>query len=196
MGIFFSLFPVIDLLYGGDMTFRMYYSIFYGVWLIITIFLILSFTKEYRGGSNLFDFKSAFRIMFIVSSIGLAFLAITNITLWNIFYPEKYIELNEKRQLGVISTMSEYSQSFLDEAYRDGSLSDEEYEEQLTMFQSQISTANEMIRENWNYFKENGISKTLFIGKLVTNLFFIIILNALLALIVRRKNMKLDNYEH
>ena len=188
LGIFLSFFPIIDLLFGENMTLKTYYLVFYGLWFIITTFLILFFGKEYRSHSNFFNFKSAFRIMFIVAVIGFTLLTVTRITLWNVFYPEKYIELNETRDSKLTLFVLGFSQSSLDKAYRNGSLSDEEYEESMTIIQNQIIAANEIIEEKWNSIKQNGISKTLFIVNLITNLFFMIILNAILALIIRRKH--------
>ncbi|MEC9209551.1 MAG: DUF4199 family protein [Bacteroidota bacterium] len=188
LGIFLSFFPIIDLLFGENMTLKTYYLVFYGLWFIIMTFLILFFGKEYRSHSNFFNFKSAFRIMFIVAAIGFSLLTVTRITLWNIFYPEKYIELNETRDAKLTSFVLGFSQSYLDKAYRNGSLSDEEYEESMTKIDDQINAANKILEEKWNSIKENGISKTLFLVTLITNLFFMIILNAILALIIRRKH--------
>ena len=124
----------------------------------------------------------------IAAAIGFSLLTVTRITLWNIFYPEKYIELNETRDSKLTSFVLGFSQSYLDKAYRNGSLSDEEYEEAMTNIDDQIIAANKILEEKWNSIKQNGISKTLFIVTLITNLFFMIILNAILALIIRRKH--------
>ena len=188
LGIFFSFFPIIDLVYGENMTLKTYYLVFYGLWFIITIALLLFFGKEYRATSNFFDFKSAFRILFIISAIGFSLRTVTKISLWNVFYPEKYIELNEARDSKLTSFTFEFSKSSLDKAYKKGSLSDEEYEESMKIIDNQIITTNEMIEEKWNDLKQNGIGKTFFVGNLIFNLFFMIILNALLALIIRRKH--------
>ena len=45
LGIFFSFFPIIDLVYGENMTLKTYYLVFYGLWFIITIALLLFFGK-------------------------------------------------------------------------------------------------------------------------------------------------------
>ena len=47
---------------------------------------------------------------------------------------------------------------------------------------------NDALSVKWNDIKENGLSKTLFIGDLVFNLFFIAIYNAIIAVIMKRKN--------
>jgi len=187
LGIFFSIFPFIDLLFGEDMSSKTYYIIFYGLWFVITVYLIYFFGKENRAISDLFDFRSAFRIMFLVSAIGFSLLTVTRITLWNIFYTDKYIELNESRETKLSVYALEYAQSSLDEAYKGGNISSDEYEESLTIIENQINQAQEITKERWDFRKKNGISKTLFLGSLVYDLFFISIINLILALIIRRK---------
>ena len=187
LGMFFSIFPIIDLLFGENMSSKTYYILFYGLWFFVTTYLIYFFGKENRANTDLFDFKSAFRIMFLVSAIGFSLLTVTRITLWNVFYSAKYIELNQARDTKLSSYALEYAKSSLDQAYKEGSLSDEEYEESITIVDNQVLQAQEMIKEKWDYIKENGISKTLFVGSLIYNIFFISILNAILALIIRRK---------
>ena len=54
--------------------------------------------------------------------------------------------------------------------------------------EDQLEFAESSIAEKWVYIKDNGISKSLFIGNLIYNLFFIAIYNAILALFLRRKN--------
>ena len=82
----------------------------------------------------------------------------------------------------------DFTKSTLDKAYTDGDLTDDEYDESLTAIDSQLEFAESSIAEKWEFIKENGISKSLFVGNLIYNLFFIAIYNAILALFLRRKN--------
>jgi hypothetical protein len=75
----------------------------------------------------------------------------------------------------------------LDNAYREGDISSDEYEESFTLIEDQIDQAQAIIKQKWDSIRENGLSKTIFIGALVYDLFFISIINAILALIIRRK---------
>ena len=88
----------------------------------------------------------------------------------------------------LISASISFTKSALDNAYIEGNLSDEEYDESLVDIEGQLEFAESSILEKWEFIKENGISKSLFIGNLVYNLFFIAIYNAILALFLRRKN--------
>ena len=187
LGVFFSLFPLIDLLFGEDMSSRTYYILFFGLWFLITVFLIYFFGKEYRSVSDFFDFRVAFRIIFLVAAIGFTLLTVTRITLWNIFYPDKYIELNENRDIKLSAYVLEYTKSSLDNAYREGNISSDEYEVSFALIEDQIDQAQAIIKQKWDSIRENGLSKTIFIGALVYDLFFISIINAILALIIRRK---------
>ena len=187
LGVFFSLFPLIDLFFGENMSLKSYFLIFYAFWFFITVYLISFFGKENRKYHDLFDFKRAFKVMFLISAIGLSLLTITRITLWNVLYPEIYIQLNEERDTTLAASAIGYAQSSLDEAYKEGSLSDDEYEESSVMFFNQEDQAKKMINKKWNSIKEEGVSKSFFISQLIYNLFFISVLNAVLALIIRRK---------
>ena len=100
----------------------------------------------------------------------------------------QYIELNEARDVKLIAVSIDFTKSTLDKAYTDGDLTDDEYDESLTAIDSQLEFAESSIAEKWEFIKENGISKSLFVGNLIYNLFFIAIYNAILALFIRRKN--------
>jgi hypothetical protein len=188
LGLFFSVFPILDLMFGADMSISKYYSLFYGVWFVCYSVVIIFIGKEFKAFTSFFDFRSAFRVMFIVSALAFSILTVTRISLWNVFYPAKYIELNEARDVKLIAVSIDFSKSALDNAYTDGNLSDDDYDESLTQIEEQLEFAESSIADKWDYIKTNGISKSLFIGNLIYNLFFIAIYNAVLALFLRRKN--------
>jgi len=188
LGLFFSVFPILDLMFGAEMSISKYYSLFYGVWFLVYSVFIVYIGKEFKSFSPIFDFRNSFRVLFIVSALSLSILTVTRIALWNVFYPAKYIELNEARDVKLIAVSIDFTKSTLDKAYTDGDLTDDEYDESLTAIDSQLEFAESSIAEKWEFIKENGISKSLFVGNLIYNLFFIAIYNAILALFIRRKN--------
>ena len=188
LGLFFSLFPILDLMFGAEMSLSKYYSLFYGVWFLVYSVFIVFIGKEFKAFSPIFDFRNSFRVLFIVSALSLSILTVTRIALWNVFYPAKYIELNEARYVKLIAVSIYFTKSTLDKAYTDGDLTDDEYDESLTAIDSQLEFVESSIAEKWEFIKENGISKSLFVGNLIYNLFFIAIYNAILALFLRRKN--------
>ena len=188
LGLFFSVFPILDLMFGAEMSISKYYSLFYGVWFLVYSVFIVYIGKEFKSFSPIFDFRNSFRVLFIVSALSLSILTVTRIALWNVFYPAKYIELNEARDVKLIAVSIDFTKSTLDKAYTDDDLTDDEYDESLTAIDSQLEFAESSIAEKWEFIKENGISKSLFVGNLIYNLFFIAIYNAILALFLRRKN--------
>ena len=188
LGLFFSAFPILDLMFGAEMSLSKYYSLFYGVWFLVYSVFIVYIGKEFKAFSPIYDFRNSFRVLFIVSALAFSILMVTRISLWNVFYPAKYIELNEARDVKLIAVSINFTKSTLDNAYSDGDLNDDEYDESLTKIEDQLEFAESSIAEKWVYIKDNGISKSLFIGNLIYNLFFIAIYNAILALFLRRKN--------
>ena len=188
LGLFFSVFPILDFMFGAEMSLSKYYSLFYGVWFLVYSVFIVYIGKEFKSFSPIFDFRNSFRVLFIVSALSLSILTVTRVALWNVFYPAKYIELNEARDVKLIDVTIDFTKSTLDKAYTDGDLTDDEYDESLTAIDSQLEFVESSIAEKWEFIKENGISKSLFVGNLIYNLFFIAIYNAILALFLRRKN--------
>ena len=187
LGLFFSVFPFIDLLAGTEMSLSRYYGLFFGVWFIVYTIAIVFIGKEFKVRASIFNFRNAFRVLFIVSALAFSILTVTKISLWNVFYPAKYIELNEKREAELITKFIAFTESTLDKAYAEGKLTDDEYEESLIKIQEQLDFADSQIKEKGSYIKENGISKSLFVGELIYKLFFIAIYNAIIALFIRRK---------
>ena len=177
-----------DLLFGAEMSLSKYYGWFFGVWFVAYTIAIVFIGKEFKVKALIFNFRNAFRVLFIVSALAFSILTVTKISLWNVFYPEKYIELNEKREAELITELITFTESSLAKAYTEGDLTDDEYDESSIQIQEQLDFADSKIKEKWSYIKDNGISKSLFIGNLIYNLFFIAIYNAIIALFIRRKN--------
>ena len=103
LGLFLSIFPILDLMYGAEMTLSKYYFLFYVLWFLIYSISIIYIAKEFKVFVPIFDFKSTFRILFIVSLLAFTLLTVTKITVWNVFYPDKYVELNEARDNKLIT---------------------------------------------------------------------------------------------
>ncbi len=186
LGILFSVFPILDLFFGKDMSLTQYYTIFFILWFILYSVFMFFIGKEFRDSFLVSDFKGIFRILFIVSALSLSIVTITKISLWNVFYTGKYIELNESRDIKLIGFLSEFTKETLDDSYAQGSFTDDEYEESLTSLEDQLEFVNSSVVDKWTFIKENGVSKTLFIGSLVYNLFFVAIYNAIFAFFLRR----------
>ncbi len=187
LGFVFSIFPILDYLFGSNISLSTYYGLFYISWFIFYSFLILSIGKEFKQTAKLFDFRNAFRVLFIVSALGFSILTVTKITLWNVFYPGKYIQLNESRDMNLMAVSIRFAKSTLDDAYADGSIDDDEYDNSLSKLDDQLDMIEISLKDKWNFIKENGISKSFFLGSLIYNLFFISIYNAILALFIRTK---------
>ena len=188
LGLFLSIFPILDLMYGAEMTLSKYHFLFSFLWFLIYSISIIYIAKEFKVFVPIFDFKSTFRILFIVSLLAFTLLTVTKITVWNVFYPDKYVELNEARDIKLIAFFIKFSESTLNTAYEDGELTDDEYDDNLTKINVAFGEMKDAFLVKWNDIKENGLSKTLFIGDLVSNLFLIAIYNAIIAVIMKRKN--------
>ena len=188
LGLFLSIFPILDLMYGAEMTLSKYHFLFSFLWFLIYSISIIYIAKEFKVFVPIFDFKSTFRILFIVSLLAFTLLTVTKITVWNVFYPDKYVELNEARDIKLIAFFIKFSESTLNTAYEEGELTDDEYDDNLTKINVAFGEMKDAFLVKWNDIKENGLSKTLFIGYLVSNLFLIAIYNAIIAVIMKRKN--------
>ena len=89
------------------------------------------------------------------------------------------MEINEKRELGYFN----FHKSIIDNAYQDGTFSDEQYDEQL-----EVLDVNKTLSEDkWNIIRSEGLGSTYFIQLLITVLFFISIYCAILAFILQKK---------
>mgnify|MGYP000414795696 FL=1 len=174
LGLFLSIFPILDLMYGAEMTLSKYHFLFSFLWFLIYSISIIYIAMEFKVFVPLFDFKSTFRILFIVSLLAFTLLTVTKITVWNVFYPDKYVELNEARDIKLIAFFIKFSESTLNTAYEEGELTDDEYDDRLKQINDAVGKLKGAYLVKWNDIKENGLSKTLFISNLVLNLFFIL----------------------
>ena len=78
LGLFLSVFPFIDLVLGDDMSLRTYHIIFTLLGFISISYLLYFYGKEYKISSHINNFKSIFRIMFLVSFMGLLVLTLNH----------------------------------------------------------------------------------------------------------------------
>mgnify|MGYP001297741873 FL=1 len=179
LGLVLMFFPIIDLLYGTDMSLTNYLLIFGLLWMFVYSFLILKWSKEFASYYEIFPFKDAFRTLFIISALSLAVLTVGKTLLWTFSYPEKYIEINMKRELGFF----EIQKSLINKAYQEGTFNDSQYEDQIKSFDESIR----LISSKWEIIKSQGLGVTYFLQVLIYVLFLISIYCAILALFVRKK---------
>jgi hypothetical protein len=99
--------------------------------------------------------------------------------LWTVSYPDKYVEINMKRELGSL----EMYKSLIDASYKEGTFNDEEYEKQTYDYESSKS----LILSKWEMTKSEGLGVTYFFKVLIYVLFIISIYCAILAFFVRKK---------
>jgi len=166
LGLVLMFFPIIDLMYGLNMSSTNYLLIFVIGWIVVYTFLLLIWSKVIISSYNVFPFKDTFRVLFIISALGFAVLTVGKIAIWNISSPEKYAEINLKRsQL----QLTEYE------------LSNDNIEPV-----SQPTILRDVVNY-WSDLKKNGIPKTHFIVILIQVLFINSIYCAILALLVRKK---------
>ena len=131
------------------MSLKVYFFIFWFIWLVVTIYMLLNFGKQKKENSEIFDFKNAFKVMFLISAFGLLLLSVTKTTLWNIMYPEKYISLYQEKDKTIMNNLFDFMNSKLDEAYQDGSLTDDKYDDSITDLEEQKKTTLEAINLKW-----------------------------------------------
>ena len=55
LGIIFSVFPILDLMFGAEMSLTKYYSLFFGVWFLVYSIAILYIGKEFKAFSPFFS---------------------------------------------------------------------------------------------------------------------------------------------
>ena len=179
LGLVLMLFPIIDLLYGLDMSLTKYFLIFGLLWMVVYSYLVVKWSKEYASYYEIFPFKDAFRTLFLISALAFVILTVGKTLLWTVSSPEKYIEINMKRELGFFE-MQKY---LIDETYKDGIFNNDQYEEQINTFESNKS----LILSKWETIRSEGLGITYFLQILISVLFFISIYCAILALFVRKK---------
>ena len=209
LGLVLMFFPIIDFLYGLDMSFTNYLLIFVLLWMFVYSFLILKWSKEFASYYDIFPFKDAFRTLFIISAVAFGVLTVGKIVLWNICAPQTYIEKNLNNfQNQYNLTLKKISNDDRDCSYHSFLIS--ENIDSLIIFSdisidplvvnidstnkseilSQLDLINTFIKPGidiWEGIKESGLSKTHFIGELIYRLFFVAIYCAILALFVRKK---------
>ena len=88
-----------------------------------------------------------------------------------------------------MNNLFDFMNSKLDEAYQDGSLNDDKYDDSITDLEEQKKTTLEAINLKWKQIQGEGLSKMYFLQDLIVNLFFFSILNVILALIIKRKQV-------
>ena len=156
-----------------------YFLIFGLIWFIVFSYLIIKWTKVVASCYEFFPFKDTFRTLFLLSALAFGILTVGKTLLWTVSFPEKYVEINEKRELGFLN----FHKSIIDNAYQDGSFSDEQYDEQLEV----LDINKTLLEDKWNVIRSEGLGSTYFLQLLITVLFFISIYCAILAFILQTK---------
>ena len=179
LGLVLLIFPIIDLTFGLNMSLTNYLIVFFLAWTLVYTYFVVNWSKEFASYYELFSFKDAFRILFVISALGFGVLTVGKTVLWTFSYPNKYIEINEKRELSFFSMQK----SVIDNAQTQGAFSKNEYEDQLELY----SSGKKMLTDKWDVIRKEGLGTTYFLQILITVLFFIAIYCAILALFVRKK---------
>jgi hypothetical protein len=179
LGLVLLIFPIIDLTFGLNMSLTNYLIVFFLAWTLVYTYFVVKWSKEFASYYELFSFRDAFRILFVISALGFGVLTVGKTVLWTFSYPDKYIEINEKRELSFFSMQK----SVIDNAQTQGAFSKNEYEDQLELY----SSGKQLLTDKWDVIRKEGLGVTYFLQILITVLFFIAIYCAMLALFVRKK---------
>ena len=179
LGLVLLIFPIIDLTFGLNMSLTNYLIVFFLAWTLVYTYFVVKWSKEFASYYELFSFRDAFRILFVISALGFGVLTVGKTVLWTFSYPDKYIEINEKRELSFFSMQK----SVIDNAQTQGAFSKNEYEDQLELY----SSGKQLLTDKWDVIRKEGLGVTYFLQILITVLFFIAIYCAILALFVRKK---------
>jgi len=179
LGLVLLIFPIIDLTFGLNMSLTNYLIVFFLAWTLVYTYFVVKWSKEFASYYELFSFRDAFRILFVISALGFGVLTLGKSLLWTFSYPDKYVEINEKRELSFFSMQK----SVIDNAYTQGAFSEDEYEDQLELY----SSGKQLLTDKWDVIRKEGLGTTYFLQILITVLFFIAIYCAILALFVRKK---------
>ena len=179
LGLILLFFPLLDLTYGSKMSNTNYFIIFGLLWMILYTYLIIKWTKIVSSYYEYFPFKDTFRTLFLISAIAFGVLTVGKTLLWTVSFPEKYIEINEYRELSYFNIQK----SVIDEAYQNGTFSDEKYEEQMLS----LNNNKILLEEKWDMIRSEGIGATYFFQMLISVLFLISVYCLILALIIRKK---------
>jgi len=179
LGLVLLIFPIIDLTFGLNMSLTNYLIVFFLAWTVVYTYFVVKWSKEFASYYELFSFRDAFRILFVISALGFGVLTVGKTVLWTFSYPDKYIEINEKRELSFFSMQK----SVIDNAQTQGAFSEDEYEDQLELY----SSGKHLLTDKWDVIRKEGLGTTYFLQILITVLFFIAIYCAILAFFVRKK---------
>ena len=185
LGLILLVFPLLDLTYGSKMSNTNYFIIFGLLWMILYSYLIIKWTKIVSSYYEYFPFKDTFRTLFLISAIAFGVLTVGKTLLWTVSFPEKYIEINEYRELSYFNIQK----SVIDEVYQNGTFSDEQYEEQMLS----LNNNKILLEEKWDMIKSEGIGATYFFQMLISVLFLISVYCLILALIIRKKEPLIIN---
>lgn len=179
LGLVLIFFPIIDLMYGLNMSSTNFFLIFVLLWMIVYSYMVVKWSKEYASYYDIFPFKDAFRTLFLISALAFGTLTVGKTLIWTVSYQEKYIEINKKREMSVFSMQK----LVIDNAYTEGVFPSEDYEEQLELYNNGV----QLLNDKWDLIKKEGLGMTYFVQIMITSLFFIAIYCAILALFVRKK---------
>ena len=187
LGLALMLFPIIYLLYGLDMSLRNYFLIFGLFWMIVYSYLVVKWSKEFSSYYEIFPFKDAFRTLFLISALGFATLTVGKIAIYNIAYPEKYIDLTESFYNKIISFQINLEEWTNNSLLKSGEINSDEYKNKSIELQKMNQESRSALKIEIDLIRKEGIGITVFIRKLIDILFFISIYCAILALFVRKK---------
>lgn len=189
LGLVLMLFPIIDFMYGLNMSDTNYFLIFIFSWIVIYSYLILKWSKEFAFKYNVFSFKDSFRVLYIISALGFAVLTVGKIGLWNVYSPNTYIEINLNRAqkaLNEANLMFNSEDLIVSDSLKNN-VSETSDLVNLSNKRIFINKFLEPTLDYWKNLKLEGVSKTHFINILIQALFLNSIYCAILALFVRKK---------
>ena len=178
LGLVLICFPLLDFMFGLNMSLLNSFLLFKVLWVFIFTFLLVRWFKEYTSSYDVFAFKDSFKLLFVISLIGFGVLTAGKILIWNISSTDKYIDINEKRDLDEIYLLI----SMNDSLYANGKITAEKYDETRDGFPK-----IEDVKDNWNDLREKGLGITWFPQSLIYVLFLNSIYCAILALFLRKK---------
>ena len=182
-GLYLSIFPFFYFVFGESMSLTTYLVIFWFAWALGVFYLLYTFVEELKNTYDLFNFKQAFTSLFSISALGLLVLCITKIMLWKVLYEDKYIQLDQSFYKNILVTTFNYTNMKLDEAYNEGIIKEDEYNDQLDKLNKQQEEFNLAITDRW----KDGVSIRFFLWQLLNSLFLFVFINLILAYFLRKK---------
>ena len=182
-GLYLSIFPFFYFAFGDKISLTTYVAVFWGAWSFGVFYLLYIFGKELRNSHEQFNFKQAFKSLFLVSTVGLLVLCITKIMLWKVLYEDKYIKLDQSFYNSMLISSFNYTNQKLDDAFDEGVVREDEYNDQKDKLKQQQKEFNEAINDRWN----EGLSIRFFLWQLINSLFLFVFINLILAYFLRKK---------